>query len=430
MARLTKDFSADDTAEAKKQFFMYLDRAAWLGELLYDVKKNYINKGTQVTDIQIRQDEPVRLLLVKSAIIYIPPSRNGKRRENPTDGMIHEVVEKFYQKNEEVAWENLICDFSFSVEGLGVFRVNYSTSTNGAVLTIRILSYQIPNFEFVGYPYIYRKYIGSLLKKTGTVYPSAERDENGDTVGFVQGEAMVVDESGLILHVGPTGSGKTTGIAAEFGFIAEAASIKMVSFENPLEYRYKLTKATVEQYELGTNIIKDVTAGRSEMEVAQRLFLRATAPVAMIGEARNNDEIKILIDIASRGHLVFSTIHATNVIEAIGNLIDAVGSGRQLLSQSLKAIVAHKLVQNSKGEIFGLHEILVINPAIKSFIASGDVKSIARLFYNEPGQLVKQTFGESLELLQRNKKMTPSEIQDIASNNPAFFAPLQQGGQS
>jgi Tfp pilus assembly pilus retraction ATPase PilT len=424
MAKIIREFKELDIEDTKRSFFNYLDGSnKWFGDMLYDVKINYINKGAPVSDIQIRQDEPIRLSLVKSTIIYIPPKIDGvtERRRNPTVSEIRDVTLKFINKDDTFDWESFIGDFSFSVEGLGVFRVNYSTSMNGAVLTMRILSHELPSFGYVGYPRMYQEYITSLMKKSHVRHPGPERDENGETTSLNTRETLVIDESGLILHVGPTGSGKTTGIAAEFGYIAESASIKMVTFENPIEYRYKFTMATVEQYELGVNVIKDDKASRSEMEVAQRLFLRATAPVALIGEARNNDEIKILVDIASRGHLVFSTIHAMTVIEAIANLMSAVGENRQLLAQSLKAIVAHKLIQTNKGEVIGIHEIIILNSTIRNYIEKGDLNSIFRVFYNESGGIKKQLFKESLDGLLGIGKISTSEYEDIIENNSALF---------
>lgn len=424
MATISKEFKEIDFDSTKRKFYGYLGKGnEWFADMLYDVKTRYNSnpKASPVTDILVRQGQPIYLTVVKPNIIYSPPRQeDGSKKRNPTDSDIREIVQKFYNKEENREWRGLLCAFSFSVDGLGIYRVNFSSGINGSVLSIRILSYDLPSFGYVSYPQFFQDYIKSFVGQANVSVPGPKRSKDGEEDELINMSTQEVTETGLILHVGPTGSGKTTAIASEFGFLAESTSVTMVTFENPIEYRYILTKAPVEQYEIGV----DVTSGdgRSEFENVMRLFLRSSASVALIGEARNRDEIKILIDIASRGHLVFSTIHATNVYDALSSLVSHLDKETYMLAGALKAIVAHKLIRNKRGEVFGLHEILIINPTLRNFIAKGDLQSIKRIIYQESQGLLKQTFEESLINLERDGKISTVEKMNILENNMAIFS--------
>jgi Tfp pilus assembly pilus retraction ATPase PilT len=411
---IINEFKDKNIAKVKEHFFEYLgEDSVWFGKVLYDVKERWMNKGSMVTDLIIRQSEPIMLSVVKSNILYSFPTGEPEFRPNST--AITDVVSKFHKKeNEKIGWEGLIVDFSFSVKGLGVFRINFSNDNNGARLAIRILSYNLPDFNFVGYPPFFMTVIESMVHKVNVLQPSSENPGEMEMC-----EAAEIADGGLILHVGPTGSGKTTAIAAEFGYLAERTAVQMLTYENPIEYRYISTAAIVSQFEIGKDVRK--TEDYNEFESASRHLLRNNPSAVLIGEARTHSEMRTVLDIASRGHLVFGTMHASNVLEALNTLSGAVKDDRHLLS-SIKAIIAHKLVRNSDGQVFGLHEILIIDPIIQNHLLKGDVQAIKNLMYLESSSAVqKQTFLDALIELEGKGKLKFNERRRIEDNNRGTF---------
>jgi len=259
-------------------------------------------------------------------------------------------VKKDAELFERIAKEEGGVNFSFAVYGLGVFRCNLSLFQEGLSLTVRWLDFVIPDLDALAYPPVYGNFIRRLTATLPAKYPLASREEAV--------EIGVLKRGGLILHCGATGSGKTTSIAAEIDRLAMELNGVIITYENPVEYRYYLTKAPVIQYDVNFSFGGDWTA-------VLKHLLRNTPSVALIGEVRSSDEIEALIDIASRGHLIFSTMHAGSVAEALEVLFSTGVPGSQLAS-ALLAVVAHRLTveRDEKGEVFirPFYEYLIVHP--------------------------------------------------------------------
>lgn len=417
MSKKITHFDADTNAETEKKFFSTLGPDnLWFGEMLYDIKHRWNDNGLGITDILIRQEQQVYLGSIKTHIPYSPPTK----RKHITDREIKAVVNCFVDTNNDFDLIGKVVNFSISVSGIGNYRINFSNDIEGARMAIRIHPHTIPEIQKIGYPTFYEQYIRSFVNQTTLKIPTPKRTNanDDDPVQMIDYKTAEIHGGGLILHCGPTGSGKTTAIAAEFGFLAESTTGGMLTYENPVEVRFSDTKAPVSQFELGINLV--AKSGNHFEEIPGHL-LRNYPAAALIGEARDHEEMKIVLDVGSRGHLVFSTIHAINFAEAISNLVVAVGNDRSLLS-SLKAVVAHKLIRNNEGAVFALLEIVIINGTLRKYLIDGDLDNLFRVVYSDGGENIeKRTFMESLKELQRQNKILPADKNRILDSNVGLF---------
>lgn len=400
------DFTADTEKDAKTNFIKELGgECKWFAELLYSIKSDWIDKGCQITEILIRENMPVYVAVVKSYFPYQPTDGN---RYVPSGNDLKAILLKF-TKRTPAQLPGRIADFSFSVMGLGIFRCNYSEGMSGISYSIRYLTHTLPLIDNIGYPDFYTRYVKNLVSQSTILTPGGTK------------KISTLSTGGMILHVGATGSGKTTSIAAELAYYAETITGAIVTYEDPIEYRYVATKAPVRQYEIGQDIVK--SSGEPVSENIQRHILRSNPSVVMIGEARDNQAIKAAIDVAARGHLVFLTIHASNVKEALTTLMAVTKEEPYLLANTLKAIVAHKLVTGESGKIVPLMEIMIPEATIRENIVKQSIKEIENQFYRE--KTVKegqQTFLKSLQRSVVEGKLKPAEADEIKRSNLGIFA--------
>lgn len=185
----------------------------------------------------------------------------------------------------------------------------------------------------------------------------------------VKGRELIkrrISSGGLILHAGETGSGKTTSIASELKFLTENTDGIIITYEDPVEYRFIPTLyPRVRQIEIYRHIYP---------EEIFRHFLRNSPSVGMIGEIRTREEYFNVLNLAGRGHLVITTLHARNVVEALYSFLNVVGNeNRDLFFGVLRAVVCHKLYLNKVGTIVPFYEILIIDGTVRSvFLKDSD----------------------------------------------------------
>ena len=380
----------------------------WFYDMLKAVKEEYVDQGVKITDILIREGKPVQLAIIKAYIPLILDNKPDAPYVIPSRQQIKSVMQTLSGMEADDFEKKDTIDFSFSVKGLGIFRVNYSTEIEGVTAAIRYLTFELPSFEDVGYPAFYKDYVKSFIK---------------DLTIEIKGRkysASTINTGGLILHTGATGSGKTTSIASEIAYLAENSTGAIITYEDPIEYRYIATKAPVKQYGIGEQIATSPDAVVSE-EIKKHL-LRNNPSVALIGEARENTEIKMTVEIASRGHLIFSTMHSQNVSEALSTLAYVCADSPYMLASSIRAIVAHKLVYSRKGKIVPLFEIFVPDEIMKNNILKGEYKKIFQQFYKENrNDQYGITFARSLEQRVSQGLLQPDEAEDIIRSNPVIF---------
>lgn len=225
-------------------------------------------------------------------------------------------------------------DYSFGVAGLGRFRVNLFLQRGSVGAAIRALPYNPMNFEQIGFP----------------VHVA---------------EALVGKPSGLILVTGPTGSGKTTTLAAMIDYINEHNSCHIVTVEDPIEFLFRNKKAKISQREVGSDT--------HSFNQSLKHVLRQDPDVILIGEMRDLETIEIALTVAETGHLVFATLHTPDAVQSINRVIDVFPAHQQQqvrvqFSFVIQAVISQQLLPKKGGGLALAPEILIANPAIRTLI--------------------------------------------------------------
>ncbi len=227
-------------------------------------------------------------------------------------------------------------DFSFAYGDLGRFRVNAFHERGNMAAALRLIPKDIPTVEQLGLPQIVNKFAD---------YPR-----------------------GLVLVTGPTGSGKSTTLAALLRKINEEKAVHIITIEDPIEYTHKSRKSVVVQ--------REVHYDTYSFSAALRSALREDPDVVLIGEMRDLETIASAITIAETGHLVFATLHTNSASQSIDRMIDVFPPHQQpqiraQLSNILMAIVSQRLVPSIGGGRMAAAEILVATPAVRNIIREG-----------------------------------------------------------
>ncbi len=228
-------------------------------------------------------------------------------------------------------------DFSFAVPGLSRFRVNAFCQRGSVAIAIRVIDEDIPTLEKLGYP--------SVIK------------------------TLASQARGLVLVTGPTGSGKSTTLAAMINRINQERFCHILTLEDPIEFLHKHNKSIVNQREINTDT--------KSFTVALRSALREDPDVILVGEMRDSETIATAITAAETGHLVFATLHTGSTAQTIDRIVDAFPSYQQQqiriqLSVTLQGIIAQQLLSRMDqiGRVAAL-EILIATPAVRNLIREG-----------------------------------------------------------
>lgn len=233
-------------------------------------------------------------------------------------------------------------DTSYSVQGFGRFRVNVFKQRNSHALAIRVIGLKIPTIGEIGG--------NSLVLKD-----------------------LVSKKRGLVLVTGPTGSGKSTTLAAMINEINHTREAHIITLEDPIEFLHKHNKSIVNQREIG----KDSQSYQN----ALKAILREDPDVILIGEMRDLETIAIAITAAETGHLVFSSLHTIGAANTIDRIVDVFPPHHQQqiriqLSAVLQGIVSQQLVPTVEGKRTSALEIMVNTPAIQNLIREGKTHQV------------------------------------------------------
>ncbi len=229
-------------------------------------------------------------------------------------------------------------DLGFEREGLGRFRINLHHQRGTLAASIRLLPSKIPSLESLHLP-------ASLAKL-------AERRQ------------------GLVLVTGPTGCGKTSTLAALIDLVNTRRAAHVVTIEDPVEYQHANRSAIIEQIEVGRDT--------PDFSVTLRSVMRQTPDVILVGEMRDAETMATALTAAETGHLVLSTLHTNDAIQAVGRILDSFPAPnqpqiRQQLSLALAAIIAQQLVPGSDGVTrWPAAEIMIATDAVRALIRKGD----------------------------------------------------------
>lgn len=257
--------------------------------------------------------------------------------------LIFSMLNNTQRKNLEQNWE---LDCSYGVRGLARFRVNVYKDRGTYAACLRALSSKIPNFDKLGLPDVVKE--------------------------------MAEKPRGMVLVTGPTGSGKTTTLAAMIDMINRTRAEHILTVEDPIEFVYEPVKSLIHQRQLG----EDTKSFGNALKAA----LREDPDIILVGEMRDLETIHLAISAAETGHLVFGTLHTSSASQTVDRMIDVFPAEKQTqvrvqLSNSLVAVFSQTLVskQNVKPGEYGrvmAQEIMVITPAISNLIREGKTSQI------------------------------------------------------
>jgi twitching motility protein PilT len=299
--------------------------------------------------------------------------------------------------------EDLEIDFSFGIKGLARFRANVFHQRGAIAGAFRQIPYEIRSFRELGLPAIVEK----ICEKP----------------------------RGLVLVTGPTGSGKSTTLAAMLDKVNRERHEHIVTIEDPVEYLHSHKKCLVNQRELHADTHSFANALRSA--------LREDPDVVLIGEMRDFETVESALRIAETGHLTFATLHTNSAAQTINRIVDIFPAHQQSqirvqLSFVLEGILCQSLLPRATGKGRALcMEILVPNAAIRNLIREDKVHQIYGMMQTGQGKYGMQTFNQSLAALYLRRQITlqtalarssyPDELQEMIARGPAALGMSAQG---
>ncbi len=309
--------------------------------------------------------------------INVPPLSNQEVR-----AMIYDIMSDAQRKMYE---EHLEADFSFELRDVARFRVNAFNQERGAGAVFRTIPSVVLTLEQLEAPKIFK--------------------DISDT------------PRGIVVVTGPTGSGKSTTLAAMVDYINENQYGHILTIEDPIEFVHKSKKCLINQREVGPH-----THGFAE---ALRSALREDPDVILVGEMRDLETIRLALTAAETGHLVFGTLHTSSAAKTIDRIIDVFPAAekemvRAMLSESLRAVISQSLLKRKDGSgRVAVHEIMIGTPAIRNLIREGKV---AQMYSSiQTGQaLGMQTLDQALVDLVRRNVVDSADARAIAVNKDMF----------
>ncbi|SDT22092.1 type IV pilus twitching motility protein PilT [Pseudomonas oryzae] len=287
--------------------------------------------------------------------INLPPMEHKQ-----VHALIYDIMNDKQRKDYE---EFLETDFSFEVPGVARFRVNAFNQNRGAGAVFRTIPSRVLSMEDLG--------MGEVFKKISDV------------------------PRGLVLVTGPTGSGKSTTLAAMLDYINNNKYHHILTIEDPIEFVHESKKCLVNQREVHRD-----TLGFSE---ALRSALREDPDIILVGEMRDLETIRLALTAAETGHLVFGTLHTTSAAKTIDRVVDVFPAEeksmvRSMLSESLQAVISQTLLKKIGGGRVAAHEIMIGTPAIRNLIREDKVAQMYSAIQTG-GALGMQTLDACLKTL-------------------------------
>ena len=295
--------------------------------------------------------------------------------------MMYDIMNDRQRKDFEEFFET---DFSFEIPGLARFRVNAFNQSRGMGGVFRTIPSNILSLEELGCPPIFKQ--------------------------------IAKNPRGLILVTGPTGSGKSTTLAAMVDYLNDEVFGHILTIEDPIEFVHQSKKCLVNQREVHRD-----THGFNE---ALRSALREDPDIILVGEMRDQETIRLALTAAETGHLVFGTLHTSSAAKTIDRIVDVFPAAekemtRSMLSESLRAVISQTLLKRVGGGRIAAHEIMLGSPAIRNLIRENKVPQMYSAI--QTGQSMgMQTLDQCLQDMVRKSLVNKVEAR-VKATNPDLF---------
>ena len=295
------------------------------------------------------------------------------------------LVEEFERDGE--------ADFSYSVAGVGRFRVNAFKQRGSVSIVMRFIPFGVPKFEDLGLPDVIRR--------------------------------LSMEERGIILVTGTTGSGKSTTLASMIDLVNRSSRKHIVTIEDPIEFMHRDDKSIINQREVGTDTLSFARA--------LRRVLRQDPDIIQIGEIRDAESAQIALSAAETGHLVLSTLHTVDATETVNRMIDLFppherGQVRTMLAGTLKGIIGQRLLRTKDGGRVAACEVMVTTGRIQDFIMDPLQTGQIQEAIAEGEYYGMQTFDQALLKLVEEDRISYEDALTTASRPQDFKLMVQSLG--
>ena len=308
--------------------------------------------------------------------INLPPMEH-----EDVHAMVYDIMSDAQRKTYE---EMLECDFSFGIPNLARFRVNAFNQERGAAVAFRTIPSKVLSLEELAAPRIFAE--------------------------------LTNRPRGLILVTGPTGSGKSTTLAAMVNHVNENEYGHILTIEDPIEFLHESKKCLINQREVGPHTLSFANALRAA--------LREDPDYILVGEMRDLETIRLALTAAETGHLVFGTLHTSSAAKTIDRIVDVFPGDekdmvRSMLSESLRAVISQTLLKRVGGGRVAAHEIMIGTPAIRNLIREGKIAQMYSSIQTGQAQGM-QTLDQCLTELVSKGLVSKEEARYKAQNKDAL----------
>ncbi len=296
-------------------------------------------------------------------------------------GLIYDIMNDKQRKDYEEFMET---DFSFEIPSLARFRVNAFNQNRGAGAVFRTIPTNILSLEELGCPPVFKE--------------------------------IAMNPRGLVLVTGPTGSGKSTTLAAMVNFVNESEYAHILTIEDPIEFVHESKKCLVNQREVHRD-----TLGFAE---SLRSALREDPDIILVGEMRDPETIGLALTASETGHLVFGTLHTSSAAKTVDRIIDVFPAAekemvRSMLSESMRAVISQTLMKKASGGRVAAHEIMIGTPAIRNLIRENKIPQMYSAIQTGQ-QYGMQTLDQNLAELVKKGVVSKQEARTKAANKDSF----------